>query len=113
MKDDWISFPIPGDGDPEDWTRVGSIVGVDSITTLTLAQAKLSREMERIQFVSEHPEAEIPETVDSPSFRELKKSKAMVSYIPTWGRCDGVYRIYTTLDPADAIAKIRVVEAKK
>ncbi len=110
MKDDWISFPIPGGG--EDWTRVGSIIGVDTITALTLAQSKLSRDMERTKFMSEHPEADVPEVSDSPSFSELKQSKAAVKYVPKWGAIDDVWWIYTTIDAAEAMARIRAVEAK-
>lgn len=110
MKDDWISFPIPGGG--EDWTRVGSIIGVDSITTLTLAASKLSRELERIKFVSEHPQADLPEVEKSPYFLQLKKAKAWVTYISLWGSNEDTFVIYTTLDPAQAMAKIRAAEAE-
>lgn len=111
MKDDWISFPTPGAG--EDWTRVSSIVSVEAITALTLAQAKLAREIDRAKLVSEHPATPAPDVNESPDYRELKQAKAIVRYVPKWGAFQGDYGIRTTQTTQEAIGRIKLAEGER
>lgn len=109
MKNDgWISFPVPGGG--KAWTRCDSIISVTTITTLSLAQSKLAKEITRQEILSENPTMELPSVDESPGFRELKQAKAVVSYIPRWVDSDAAFLIYTTLDDDEAIRKIQAEE---
>ena len=105
---DWISFPTAGGG--EDWTRASLIISVEAITALTLAQAKLAKELDRAKLVSEYPASPAPDVSESPDYRELKQAKAIVRYVPKWGAFQGDYGIRTMLTAEDAIEKIRAVE---
>jgi len=114
VKDDWMSFPIPADG--ETWLRASSIVQVTTITALSIGQEKVAREMERQAFVSEHPQAEeeIPEVARNPGFQELKQSKTSIGYVPNvpGTAFDGVFKAYTTQDVETVMRRVRVMEGR-